>query len=76
MKNILISKETHKQLEMYSNNFLYESLEVFMKGIGTEKVYKIHKKGVRGRGMLNKAAAAQNRLNNINQLIQSKQDQS
>jgi class 3 adenylate cyclase len=55
VKNILISKETHKQLEMYSNNFLYESMEVFMKGIGAEKVYKVHKKGVRGRPGVNKA---------------------
>lgn len=46
-KSILISKETHKQLEIYSNNFVYDSFEVFMKGIGTEKVYKVLKKGIR-----------------------------
>jgi class 3 adenylate cyclase len=46
-KQILISKETHKQLEIYSNNFTYESFEVFMKGIGTEKVYKVFKKGLK-----------------------------
>ena len=48
-KEVLISKETHKMLEIYSNNFTFDSMEVFMKGIGTEKVYKVYKKGLRNR---------------------------
>ena len=43
-KNVLVSKETYKQLELYSNNFHFESMEVFMKGIGTEKAYKVFKR--------------------------------
>lgn len=43
-KSILISKETHKQLEMYSNNFQFDGMEVFMKGIGDEIVYKVFKR--------------------------------
>jgi hypothetical protein len=31
-------------LEIYSNNFSFEPIEVFMKGIGTEKVYKVTKR--------------------------------
>jgi hypothetical protein len=41
---VLISKETLKFLEIYSNNFAFEPMEVFMKGIGTEKVYKVTKR--------------------------------
>lgn len=48
-KEVLISKETFKMLEIYSNNFTFDSMEVFMKGIGTEKVYKVYKKGLRNR---------------------------
>lgn len=32
---------------MYSNNFNFETMEVFMKGIGTEKAYKVFKRGAR-----------------------------
>lgn len=32
---------------MYSNNFNFETMEVFMKGIGTEKAYKVFKRSSR-----------------------------
>ena len=51
---ILISKETQKLLEAYSNNFAFEPLEVFMKGIGTEKTYKVSKRKMGGRGIREK----------------------
>jgi class 3 adenylate cyclase len=51
---ILISKETQKLLETYSNNFAFEPLEVFMKGIGTEKTYKVSKRKMGSRGMREK----------------------
>ena len=69
-KEVLISKETYKMLEIYSNNFTFDSMEVFMKGIGTEKVYKVYKKGLRNRNtqqpntspMLKLANAAQTKF--------------
>lgn len=51
---ILISKETQKLLEAYSNNFEFEPMEVFMKGIGTENAYKVSKRKSGGRGMREK----------------------
>ena len=48
---ILISKETQKLLEVYSNNFAFEAMEVFMKGIGNEKTYKVSKRKTGARGL-------------------------
>lgn len=41
---VLISKETHSLLELYSNSFFYDINSVEMKGIGIEPVYIVHKK--------------------------------
>ena len=41
---ILISKETHAALDGNSNNFLFQSLQVAMKGIGNETVYTVQKR--------------------------------
>jgi hypothetical protein len=41
-------------LEAYSNNFAFEPLEVFMKGIGTEKTYKVSKRKAGTKGMREK----------------------
>ena len=54
---ILISKETQKLLEIYSNNFAFESMEVFMKGIGTEKTFKVTKRRNGARGIKAKTMA-------------------
>ena len=43
-RKILVSKETCKYLQQYSNNFGYNVMEVQMKGIGTEKVYTVNRK--------------------------------
>ena len=51
---ILISKETQKLLEIYSNNFTFEPMEVFMKGIGTEKTFKVTKRKIGARGLKSK----------------------
>ena len=74
-KEVLISKETFKLLEIYSNNFTFDSMEVFMKGIGTEKVYKVYKKGLKNRQAqhtspmqkLASAAQAKFKIPNFNQ---------
>lgn len=43
-RSVLVSKETHKLLCDFSNNFAYVTIEAEMKGIGLEKLYVVKKK--------------------------------
>ena len=54
-------------LEIYSNNFTFDSMEVFMKGIGTEKVYKVYKKGLRNRNIQQNNISPMSKLANAAQ---------
>ena len=76
---ILISKETQKLLEIYSNNFAFEPMEVFMKGIGNEKTFKVTKRKVGARGIRSKVVpSGAQKLNtkSISPVRESKADNS